>query len=146
VPIKKNDESRLTDVVHRRHKSKTQSQSYWLNCYRENSIIWDITPCSPLKVSLHFEGACRLLLQGILLAYYSTLSIEATFSSEASAEFQRNTRRYISEDRTLENHRCERRKSLSWCLIHSSTTCRSAGPGEQIESSICSHRRFLNLT
>jgi hypothetical protein len=28
------------------------------------SIIWDITPCSPLKVNRRFGGTCRLHLQG----------------------------------------------------------------------------------
>jgi hypothetical protein len=35
---------------------------------------------------------------------------EATFSAETSAEFQLTTRRYLSEDRTLRNHRCENLK------------------------------------
>jgi hypothetical protein len=30
----------------------------------KNSIFWDITPCSTLKVSQHFGGTCRLHLQG----------------------------------------------------------------------------------
>jgi hypothetical protein len=34
------------------------------------------------------------------LAYFSTLKIEATCSSETSVEFQRTTRRYIPENRT----------------------------------------------
>jgi hypothetical protein len=33
--------------------------------------------------------------------------MEAIFSSETSVNFPRTTRRYISEDRTLHNHRCE---------------------------------------
>jgi hypothetical protein len=35
------------------------------------------------------------------LAYSSTLKMEATCSSETSEDFQRTTRRYIPEDRTL---------------------------------------------
>jgi hypothetical protein len=37
--------------------------------------------------------------------------MEATCSSEASVDFQRTTQRYISEDKTLHNHRCENLKS-----------------------------------
>jgi hypothetical protein len=37
--------------------------------------------------------------------------MEAIFSSETSVDFQRTTRRYIPEDVTLHNHRCENRKS-----------------------------------
>jgi hypothetical protein len=33
--------------------------------------------------------------------------MEETFSSETFVDFQRTTRRYIPEDRTLHNHRCE---------------------------------------
>jgi uncharacterized membrane protein len=37
--------------------------------------------------------------------------MEAICSSEKSIDFQRTTRRYIPEDRTLHNHRCENLKS-----------------------------------
>jgi hypothetical protein len=37
--------------------------------------------------------------------------MEPTWSSETSADFQRNARRYISEDRTLHDHRCVNLKS-----------------------------------
>jgi hypothetical protein len=40
--------------------------------------------------------------------------MEATYSSEMSAEFQRTTLRYIPEDRTLYMHRCKKFKS---CII-----------------------------
>jgi hypothetical protein len=44
-------------------------------------------------------------------AYFSTLKMEATFSSEMSIDFQRITLRYIPEDRTLHNHKSENLKS-----------------------------------
>jgi hypothetical protein len=37
--------------------------------------------------------------------------MEAIYSSETSVDFQRTTRRYIPEDSTLYNHRCEHLKS-----------------------------------
>jgi hypothetical protein len=40
-------------------------------------------------------------------AYSSTLKKETICSSETSVDFQRTTRRYIPEDSTLHNHRCE---------------------------------------
>jgi hypothetical protein len=94
-----------------------------------------ITPCSPLKVNRYFGGTCCLHLQGrkigqarnqrepeskqsftlvSCLAYSSTLKMEATCSSETSADFQRTTRRYISEDRTVHNHGCENLKSYTF--------------------------------
>jgi hypothetical protein len=80
-------------------------------CYEE---FWDITPCSPLKV----KRICCLYLQGRMnqaelikwfivvsfLAYYSTLKVEATCSSETSFDFQRTTWHYIPEDTTLQKH------------------------------------------
>jgi hypothetical protein len=46
-------------------------------------------------------------------AYSSTLKMEAICSFETSVEFQRTTRRYIPEDSTLHNHRCETLKSYT---------------------------------
>jgi hypothetical protein len=37
--------------------------------------------------------------------------MEVTYSSETSVDFQRTTRRYIPEDRTLQTHRCENLKT-----------------------------------
>jgi hypothetical protein len=39
--------------------------------------------------------------------------MEATRSSETSVDFQMTTQRYIPEDRTLHNHRCEKLKSYT---------------------------------
>jgi hypothetical protein len=44
------------------------------------------------------------------LASGSTLKMEAKCSSETSVDFQRNILRYIPDDRTLHNHRCENLK------------------------------------
>jgi hypothetical protein len=46
---------------------------------------------------------------------FSTLKMEAIFSSEMSVDTQRTTRRHIPEDGTLHNHRCENLKS---CKIY----------------------------
>jgi hypothetical protein len=43
---------------------------------------------------------------GPYLAYFSTLKMEATYSSERSFDFQRIIQR-VPEDRTLRNHRRE---------------------------------------
>jgi hypothetical protein len=76
----------------------------------ENSIVWYITPYSPLKVNRRFRRTCWLQVRRISQTrnqrkikrgYSSTLMMEATFFSETSIEFKRTTRRYIPEDRTL---------------------------------------------
>jgi hypothetical protein len=41
------------------------------------------------------------------IATCSILKMEVTFSSETSVDFQWTTRRYIPEDRSVHNHRCE---------------------------------------
>jgi hypothetical protein len=81
----------------------------------KSSIFWDIMQCNPLEVNQRFGGTGRLHLHGLRIskqallatwahagfcsAYYSTLKMEATWSSETSADFQRTTRRYVPEDR-----------------------------------------------
>jgi hypothetical protein len=80
----------------------------------KSSIFWDIMLCSPLKISLHF-GATRSpifridewakqdasMKQVTCRAYSWILKMEVVCSSETSVDFQRSTRRYIPEDRTL---------------------------------------------
>jgi hypothetical protein len=87
-------------------------------------IFWDITP-SPPEVNQRFGGTCNFHIQGssmkqekvtsfmlvVCLAYILTMKLEATCSSETSDDFQRNTRRYIPENRTLNNRRCVNLKS-----------------------------------
>jgi hypothetical protein len=49
--------------------------------------------------------------------------MEAIYSSETSVDFERNTQRYIPEDSTLHNHRCEDLKSyIVFILLLSSKT------------------------
>jgi hypothetical protein len=100
----------------------------------KSSIFRDITARSPLKVNERFGGTCRLHNQGrrisqtrnqyeaginqkfavlatCFMLVSSPMKVEARCSSEASVYFQRTICRYIPEDRTLHNHRCENLKS-----------------------------------
>jgi hypothetical protein len=56
------------------------------------------------------SSPCCLFHAGFLRGFL-ILKMEVTFSSETSDDFQRTTRRYIPEYRTLHNHRCESLKS-----------------------------------
>jgi hypothetical protein len=68
-------------------------------CTAKNStILWDITPCSLLKVGRHFGGAYHLHLKSLLClpfafmqvscsAYSLTLKMEAIWSSEMLVDF-----------------------------------------------------------
>jgi hypothetical protein len=98
-----------------------------------SSLFWGITPCSPFKANRRLGGTYRLGVQGrrIIQARnqheagskqrsytsYSTLNMEAKYSSETSVDFQRTTCLYIPEDRTLHNHRCDNLRSYKSILI-----------------------------
>jgi hypothetical protein len=88
----------------------------------KGSIFWDVTTRSQLKVNLRSGGTWRLHLQSLFClalaftqvsccAYSSILKTEATCSSETLVHFQRTTRCYIPEDRTL--------LSCEWLLMKS---------------------------
>jgi hypothetical protein len=51
------------------------------------------------------------------LAYSSTLKMKAKCSSETSVDFQRTSRRYIPDDTTLHDLRCENLKSHTRSLL-----------------------------
>jgi hypothetical protein len=69
----------------------------------------EMNACDGGRVLSSLLATCFTLVS--CSAYYSTLKMEVACSSEMSVEFQLTTRRYIPEDRTLHNHRCENLKS-----------------------------------
>jgi hypothetical protein len=86
-----------------------------------------------MKINRRFGGICRLHLQSLqttftlvsCLAYSSIMKIDAIFSYETSANFQRTTLLYFPEDITLRNQRCESIKSYRLvvnCLVNYLTT------------------------
>jgi hypothetical protein len=79
------------------------------------SIFLDMTPCTPLEVNKSFGIIWTLpaayFHYASCSAYSSNLKMEETCSSETSVDFQRPTRRYIPEDKTLHYHRCQNFKS-----------------------------------
>jgi hypothetical protein len=93
---------------------RTDKKNPWLQLYAVLSIH---SKCSIYQYSLRLPPAFTLVS---CFAYYSTLKMDATCSSETSVDFQQTTRCYIPEDRTLHNHCCENLKSystLSVCWI-----------------------------
>jgi hypothetical protein len=66
------------------------------------------------------------------LAYSSTLKTEATYSSETSVVFQRNTRRYIPENRTLQVYTKCRASSATCALSYLLLQHLRCGLGEWI--------------
>jgi hypothetical protein len=58
------------------------------------------------------------------------MKIEATCSSEITVDFQRITRHYIPEDRTLCNHRCEGLKSYELRFLQPPARSQIAVPTE----------------
>jgi hypothetical protein len=80
----------------------------------KSTIFLDITPYSPLSVNRRGHLLSRSFLAELI---FSTLKVEAIYSSETSVDTQRTTRLYIPEDGTLHNHRCENLKSYI-CLVN----------------------------
>jgi hypothetical protein len=79
-------------------------------------------PCSQLKVNWRFGTICRFHLLGrpLLSTCFKQISCFLflwlwrwmwSIYSEMSVHLQQTTRRYIPEDRTLYNHRCDNLKS-----------------------------------
>jgi hypothetical protein len=54
----------VNDIFKPTHASLLTSLIVPSNCYKKSSVIWDITPRSPLKIKHRFGGTCCLHLQG----------------------------------------------------------------------------------
>jgi hypothetical protein len=73
----------------------------------------------PLNINRPFEGISHIQISHLCLtlvscfAYSSTLKMKAILPTETSIHFQPSTRRYIPEDRTLLNHRCEKLRAYT---------------------------------
>jgi hypothetical protein len=118
------------------------------DCKIKSPSFWNITPCSPLKVNRRFGETYSLHLQVRRIsrarnqrdirwqAYSSTLKMEAICYSEMSVDFQRTTRRYIPEDRTIYNHRCENLKSCICFSCLYSSGCYHRGRGTELAQSV----------
>jgi hypothetical protein len=87
----------------------------------KSSVLWDISPCRPLKINRSFGGTFRLHLQCrrisqaklatclmlvCCLSYPSIQKMEAACSFETSLDIQRTTRHYIPEVRNLQRGKC----------------------------------------
>jgi hypothetical protein len=99
---------------------------YRLEMWRR--VVWyiftmfrrDMLPLCCLAYFIMTIQASKLcLLQVSCLTHSSTLKMEATCSSYTEVDFQRTTRRYTPEDRTLHDHRCENLKLYTavWIFI-----------------------------
>jgi hypothetical protein len=98
---------------------------------KSSAIFWDVTPCSPLSINRRFGGTCRLYLQGQKISwarnqresssfYFFDLEDAGNMFLRNVCDTQRTTRRYIPEDSTLHNHRCENLKPCMYVrLLHS---------------------------
>jgi hypothetical protein len=88
----------------------------------KSAIFWEKTLCSPLTFNRSFGGAYRLKACHQLSSWFlselifSTLQMEAIYSSETSVDTQLTTGRYVPEDVTLYNHRSENLKCLLYVL------------------------------
>jgi hypothetical protein len=83
------------------HRAETVRDLLTFDRKLTRHIFWDINPRSPLEI---YFATCFTLVSS--LDYFSTLKVEAKCSSDTSVGFQRGTRRYILEHKTLPNYRC----------------------------------------
>jgi hypothetical protein len=80
----------------------------------KSSIFWVKMQYSQLKINRRFGEICSTGCHFVaLLAYSSTLKMEAKYSSEALVDFQSITWFCIRDDRTLHNHCSEKPKRFS---------------------------------
>jgi hypothetical protein len=99
---------------------------------KKSSIFWDVVPYSRVKVNQRFRRTFHLHFQGRKISQRrnqyeagTKQRMKAKYSSETSVDFQGNTMRYIPEDRTLYNHRCENLKSYDIKYINNSESISS---------------------
>jgi hypothetical protein len=100
------------EVLKKVFGSQKDEVSQQFMIHPKSTIIWDITPCSPLKVNQCFRGTYRLHLQGRRISQARNL-LESRWGSKL---FQQTTWHYIPEDRTLHNHLCGNLKRF--CDLH----------------------------
>jgi hypothetical protein len=104
-----------------------------LKCSIKSTIFWVITPCIPLRVNRRFGGTYRLHFQRRQISRARNQR-ENRWQADQSASRQRTIRRYIPEDVTLHNHRCENFKSykvfhVKWTIMHRGTALTQAADG-----------------
>jgi hypothetical protein len=102
----------------------------------KRSVIWNIMPCSLLKVNWCFKGICWLRLQGqwnsrallatcllhtCCLAYYLTLKMVACYS-EKLGDFQQTTRHFIPEHTVLLIYNIDYEDTENYCCMFASST------------------------
>jgi hypothetical protein len=75
----------------------------------KRSISWNITTCSPVKVSRRFGGSCSLHFQG--------RSVSCTKISMKQAASSRLPHAYMPEDRAFHHHGYIKLKSNSICFL-----------------------------
>jgi hypothetical protein len=89
-------------------------------------VFWDITLCSPLKINRRFGETCvqakeetsikQVASRALIpVGLFFDTEMKMTCSFETSVEFQWTKRRYIPDDGTLLDHRCENHNSCTSC-------------------------------
>jgi hypothetical protein len=79
----------------------------------QSSVIWDITPCGPLKVIQRFGGTNLYHFQVRRISYTRNQDgrWQALLFPETSVDFQLTAQHYIPEDGNFHVHHCENFKS-----------------------------------
>jgi hypothetical protein len=87
------------------YKRNPQVSSYYISHYYDEDFY--LLGHNAMQFVKSQPSSCYLLSR---LAFSSTLKMEVNYSSVTLVDFQWTTLRYIPEDTTLHNHRCENLK------------------------------------
>jgi hypothetical protein len=104
------------DTHHHRNYASAIAAIPWAIIPLKSTNFWDITPCSPLKVSWRFGGIYRLHLQGWRISQERNQR-EGRWQAEGSDMFPKRQLSFnglhdvISQKVIFFNHRCEKPKS-----------------------------------
>jgi hypothetical protein len=128
--IKSVDETKVRNEILRKLAVRSGGQNKFdvgfevlTSVVTKSHIFWDIPPCSPLKVNRQFEATFRLYIQLCLLpasrwflAWLILRPLRWRQHVPPKADFQRTTRCYIPEDKTL-HIGCENLKFYKYSYI-----------------------------
>jgi hypothetical protein len=104
--------------------------------------VLDVTPYSPVKVNISFgKHTASIFTVERVNSARKSMEMEAKLSFETTVDFQRTTQRYIPEDRTLHNHRCDNLKPLYRYLL-----CRVQNISDNASSSDSDAGPYVTIT
>jgi hypothetical protein len=97
-----------------RRISHTKEKTNMKQVASNRNVGWLSADYTSLYPGKRIGGLNRLHLQGRRISHTKEPTWSRLQATETSVDFQRTTRRYIPEDRTLHKHRCENLRCCTW--------------------------------